>query len=293
MKHFPGHGSSTGDTHLGVVDVTDTWSEVELAPFSALVEDGKADAGGHDQGEKAQITIDLVADEVLEEFSLLRLQWVGEVRLIANGARRRCEAGIAQGRHQHGESDPEPLEVLVPGLELQPVMQPDAAMHPDENDERRLRPGFARPHDPQRVSVVVVDAGIDMGAPESGGVAQEQHRDEQAEGQLHPFMRRYPEAAPADEGGDAQHEMHDEGDEEDGRAGWAASDGDAPLPHRFHGVDRHQADRVIEEMRQGKGEEHETGQKPHLTQAHAPKGWRGRHGDVGLSHADLWKIRGP
>lgn len=44
LKHFPGHGSSTGDTHLGVVDVTDTWTEVELEPFAALVERGLADA---------------------------------------------------------------------------------------------------------------------------------------------------------------------------------------------------------------------------------------------------------
>ena len=44
LKHFPGHGSSTGDTHLGVVDVTDTWTEVELEPFAALVEQGLPDA---------------------------------------------------------------------------------------------------------------------------------------------------------------------------------------------------------------------------------------------------------
>ena len=44
LKHFPGHGSSTGDTHLGVVDVTATWSEVELEPFGELVSDGLADA---------------------------------------------------------------------------------------------------------------------------------------------------------------------------------------------------------------------------------------------------------
>lgn len=44
LKHFPGHGSSTGDTHLGVVDVTDTWSEVELEPFQNVVKDGLADA---------------------------------------------------------------------------------------------------------------------------------------------------------------------------------------------------------------------------------------------------------
>jgi beta-N-acetylhexosaminidase len=44
LKHFPGHGSSTGDTHLGVVDVTATWSAVELEPFANVVHDGLADA---------------------------------------------------------------------------------------------------------------------------------------------------------------------------------------------------------------------------------------------------------
>lgn len=37
-KHFPGHGSATGDTHAGFVDVTETWKEDELKPYSTLIE---------------------------------------------------------------------------------------------------------------------------------------------------------------------------------------------------------------------------------------------------------------
>jgi beta-N-acetylhexosaminidase len=44
LKHFPGHGSSQGDTHLGFVNVTDTWNENELIPYRRLLEQGKVDA---------------------------------------------------------------------------------------------------------------------------------------------------------------------------------------------------------------------------------------------------------
>lgn len=36
-KHFPGHGSAKGDTHLGFADITPTWSEAELAPYRAVL----------------------------------------------------------------------------------------------------------------------------------------------------------------------------------------------------------------------------------------------------------------
>lgn len=37
FKHFPGHGSSTKDSHLGFVDVTDTWQPYELKPYQQLL----------------------------------------------------------------------------------------------------------------------------------------------------------------------------------------------------------------------------------------------------------------
>ena len=40
LKHFPGHGSSAADTHLGVADVSDSWLIEELFPYKALVDSG-------------------------------------------------------------------------------------------------------------------------------------------------------------------------------------------------------------------------------------------------------------
>lgn len=36
LKHFPGHGSSRTDSHLGFTDISTSWQEIELTPFKRL-----------------------------------------------------------------------------------------------------------------------------------------------------------------------------------------------------------------------------------------------------------------
>ena len=43
IKHFPGHGSSVGDSHKGFVDVTNDWQEKELEPYQILIEKNNID----------------------------------------------------------------------------------------------------------------------------------------------------------------------------------------------------------------------------------------------------------
>jgi len=44
LKHFPGHGSSAADSHLGIADVSNTWSQIELEPFKDIIKAGQADS---------------------------------------------------------------------------------------------------------------------------------------------------------------------------------------------------------------------------------------------------------
>ncbi len=44
LKHFPGHGSSTSDSHFGIVDVSRSWNFNELFPYYSILQSGTCDA---------------------------------------------------------------------------------------------------------------------------------------------------------------------------------------------------------------------------------------------------------
>jgi beta-N-acetylhexosaminidase len=81
LKHFPGLGSATGDTDVEFVDVSETWTPVELEPFRRLIADDATDLVMVGNALNRQLDPDYPASLSAPTIDLLRSQlgWDGAV----------------------------------------------------------------------------------------------------------------------------------------------------------------------------------------------------------------------
>jgi beta-N-acetylhexosaminidase len=91
LKHFPGHGSSADDSHLGMVDVTATWSAVELEPYAEIINTGQADAimtahvfnGNLDPDHPATLSQPIVTGVLREELGYEGVVLTDDMQMLA------------------------------------------------------------------------------------------------------------------------------------------------------------------------------------------------------------------
>ena len=76
MKHFPGHGNSRSDSHLGLTDITLYWKPNELIPYERLIAANKVSMimSGHlvhkkldEQGLPATLSKKILSDKLRGE----------------------------------------------------------------------------------------------------------------------------------------------------------------------------------------------------------------------------------
>src|SRR5437773_1571378 len=114
------------------------------------------------------------------------------------------------------------------------MVQADAAMHPDEHHEDTLTSRLGRPHRPQRINIIVVDAINLMHDARADDVTQQEQGNEEPEGELHPFVRPDPQSAALQKAPDAKDKMSDRRGEQNYCARSTTGYSSADIPHALH-----------------------------------------------------------
>ena len=79
LKHFPGHGSAAADSHLGMTDVSKTWTAIELQPYQNLINQGKVEMimTAHVYNEYLDTLPATLSAKVMTDILRKQLKWEG------------------------------------------------------------------------------------------------------------------------------------------------------------------------------------------------------------------------
>ena len=91
LKHFPGHGSATGDTHQGFVDITNTYTKEEIIPYKTLINEkiAKGVMVSHlynkniDEKYPASMSYNFVTKKLIKELSFEGLIFTDDIQMNA------------------------------------------------------------------------------------------------------------------------------------------------------------------------------------------------------------------
>ena len=187
------------------------------------------------------------------------------------------EAEHGQRRNQHRCREQKRRRALVERLHPQPEIKPDAAVDPGHQQDREHQPHLVRPHDPVRekhlrIELLVPEQGL--AEPHAGNMGDDQRGNAEAEHELQ-RLDRLPAKLPAlVKRPDAETGM-------DQRGGVEHDRDREKLPEQHVAVDavgqrlhRDIAERMVEEMADQIGEQHQPADEADLPDADAAEEFR-------------------
>ena len=197
------------------------------------------------------------------------------------------EPQAAEDRQQQGRGEPHAMQAAIQRPLREREMDAEAPVQPAGRQQGQLTAlavaGPERPHDARVLRRLPVHLPRQPGAD---GMADQQRRNAEPQHDAHQVERRHPQRASAVDRVEGQREMDADRAVEQHGAGDAVPQrqrpGEPALGHR----DRHQSQRVVDEVQGDVGEEHQSGGQAQV----APRWVWKRHGagsDEG-GHDDAW-----
>ena len=214
----------------------------------------------------------------VREQRAVRCRHVGEVEVEFRGSaqardqRADVEPGADEARererrHEQGKGVQERLHARVPGLDAKPIVQSEAQVSPDQEQEKRLThrgPGI-RPEHPDHPHVRNLVAEELPREARADDVPDEQRRNGEAQGELQRLPRRHAQRRAPVQRRQRQREVRDERPVEQDRSRGTPPQQDESSAQPVHCVDRNHAQRVIEEMRDDEAGDRQPGRQAQVS----------------------------